>query len=92
MTNKYKLDVSPAINDDCCYGYYSRGHDHDETEFRESVSYYTGEPVTEYDRCNIVRVWWRAVPDVSGEFNCLYHEAKPNSRGAFPVMILENQA
>ena len=33
--------------------------------------------------------WWRAVP-VRGERGCLYHPAKPYSRGAFPVTVVQS--
>lgn len=89
VARQYPLDVHPAQDDDCCYGFYSKGHNHSADAFRAAVCAYTGEADDAYDSCQIALIWWRAVPDGSGEYSVLYHQAKAGSRGAFPVMLME---
>ena len=73
----YPLEIE-NIGDDT-YRLMSRGH-HDPAEFmrkvREDYDWPMGMPI---------HLWFRAVPDASGECICRYVEARPGGRGVFPV-------
>lgn len=63
----------------------SKGH-HDNKPFLAAARTYWGEPLKGWD--GPYRSWWRAAPDSTGDYRCMYHEAKPNSRGAFAVTFI----
>lgn len=63
----------------------SKGH-HDPEAFRVAAEAYFGEPLKGFDQP--MHGWWRTVPDQSGNYRFMYHEAKPGSRGAFPATTI----
>lgn len=74
----YPLEIE-NIGDDI-YTLMSRGH-HDPHEFmrkvrEEGYTWPLGMPT---------HLWFRTTPDSTGDHVCIYSEAKPGSRGAFPV-------
>lgn len=78
MPDRYQLCIENVGED--TYVLMSKGH-HDPHEFMKAVrSYYSwplGFPTHE---------WMRAIPaPKDSNYRCLYVEAKPGSRGAFPA-------
>lgn len=75
------------INTDNLRGMMSKGH-HDGSEFLTACEKYTGENLSHWK--GIEWLWFRFVPnrDDSSDRLGFYHEAKPYSRGAFPVTVI----
>lgn len=80
----YPLDIRNCSGDDCAT-LMSKGH-HDKAAFLKAAEEYWGEPLSGFDAPE--HTWWRSVPDRTGEYHCMYHEAKPHTRGAFPVTVI----
>ncbi len=80
----YPLEIQNCSGDDCAT-LMSKGH-HDPAAFKAAAEAYWGEPLNGFDQP--MHMWWRAVPDRSGDYRYMYHEAKPGSRGAFPVTTI----
>ncbi len=63
----------------------SRGH-HATKEFMAAARAYWGERLRGFD--GPYQMWWRTVPDRSGDYKCRFIEATPGARGAFPVTAI----
>ena len=84
MAEKYTLKLESLYGNDEP-SYMTRGH-HDRGTFADAVCVETGfRP----DVALVRQLWWRTVPDGSGEFKYRYFEATPKSRGSFPVTVYE---
>ena len=80
----YPLDIRSCGGGECD-ALMSKGH-HDDNVFLAAALSEWGEPLEGFDApC---RTWWRVVPDSTGEYAAIYHEAKPGARGAFPVTVI----
>lgn len=80
----YPLDIRDCSGDDS-RTLMSKGH-HSTTAFLVAAREYWGESLYGFDAPSTG--WWRAVPDKSGDYKFMYHEAVPHSRGAFPVTVM----
>lgn len=77
-------------------GWYSKGHQ-EKAAFKDALvrgehisqhnaDYFTEDgPITDYIR----HEWWRCVPVPGEHFTCTFN-AKPGTRGAFPVTVVED--
>lgn len=85
VPRRYPLDVHDCSGDDgnACY---SKGH-HDREAFKAAALAWFGEDMSAWDGPR--HEWWRVVPDHTGEYRCVFHEAKPGTRGAFPVTVMD---
>lgn len=81
---QHQLEIQNCSGDDCST-LMSKGH-HYKAAFLKAAEEYWGEPLNGF--YEPVHTWWRYVPDSTGEYRCKYHEAKPNSRGSFPVTVI----
>lgn len=81
---RYPLDVCDCSGDDgsACY---SKGH-HDSEAFKAAALAWHGGDMSQWDGPR--HEWWRVIPG-DGEYRCVFHEAKPGSRGAFPVTVMD---
>lgn len=85
-TRQYPLVVEGGANEEGTY-YMSKGH-HSFVEFMAAATAYCGGPLEGLQ--SPAHQWLRVVPDPDGEHRRgLLIEAKPHSRGAFPVTIIE---
>ena len=55
-------------------------------EFKRAARAYWGEPLRGFEPP--AHLWWRAVPDSTGEYKARYHEAAAGARGAFRVTAM----
>jgi len=83
-SKRYPLDVCHFSSDDGEHCY-SKGH-HDSEAFKAASQELLGNDMSNWDGPEYE--WWRMVPDPTGEYRCLVHEAKPGARGAFPVTVM----
>lgn len=83
-TEPYKLEIRNCSGGEFC-ALMSKGH-HGKAAFMGAARAYWGEPLKGFD--DPYHTWWRSAPDSTGEYYCLYHEAKPHARGAFPVTVI----
>lgn len=83
----YPLDVQNCSGDDG-YAVMSKGH-HDPAAFVAAAREWWGEELEGWEPPQ--HVWWRVVPDQTGEYHCNYHPAEPFSRGAFPATVMEQR-
>ena len=83
---RYPLDVSHCMTDGGAYCM-SKGH-HDAGAFLAEVRQALGdEDLSDWGEPR--HEWWRVVPDVTEEYRRLFHPARPGSRGAFPVTVID---
>ena len=82
---RYALDVHDCSSDDgnACY---SKGH-HDSAAFKVAALAWFGEDMSLWDGPRYE--WWRVIPDHTGEYMSVFHEAKAGARGAFPVTVMD---
>lgn len=79
------IEIKNCSGDDCAT-LMAKGH-HDKKAFMSAALAYWGEPLTGFDEPT--QFWWRWVPCRPGEdYRGMYHEATPNSRGAFKVTAI----
>lgn len=86
---QYPLDVMYCPTDDDRV-YMSKGH-HQFDEFITACEVDNGGALHGVWRCPEYR-WWRFVPSrPDSEFNGFYRDARPHSRGAFPVTVMVDE-
>ena len=85
MSKPHPLEIQCCHSDDE-QGVFSKGH-HDFDRFIKAAKEFHGDNLNGWEG-KPKHVWWRAVPDPSGDRRCFYHEAAENSRGAFPATVV----
>jgi len=85
MAKKYELKIENCSGEDCQF-LISKGH-HDFDDFYQAAKVYWGEPFDKFWE-NPEHVWYRCVPDSTGNLGMLYVDAVPNSKGAFPATVM----
>ena len=83
----YNLDVRELMEFEGGHaGYFSKGH-HEAVDFLTEVSFCAGA-ILDIDTKYVRQEWWRCVP-IAGETFTVTVPARPNTRGAFPVTVVE---
>jgi len=78
------IKIEQCGGDDCvCL--MARGHV-PLSEFKRAARAYWCEPLRGFEAP--AHMWWRAVPDRTGEYKARYYEATAGSRGAFQVTAM----
>lgn len=81
---QYPLKMERMVGDDEPL-YMTRGH-HDRGTFADAVRVETGYRP---DVALVQQLWWRAVPDNTGDLKYRCVEADRGRRGAFPVTVYQ---
>jgi len=83
----YPLSIYVHVGDEVSIS--SRGH-HDLDAFKVAAKPYLEELALPDDYfSDPVHTWWRVIPD--GDEGCYIAIAKPHSRGAYPVTVIEEK-
>lgn len=85
MRKPYPLDIQCCHSDDE-QGVFSKGH-HDFDAFLKAAKEWHGDDLSGWEG-KPAHVWWRTVPDPSGNNKAFYVDAVPHSRGAFPATVI----
>lgn len=80
----YKLEVE-KIGEALSVQLMSKGH-HPDMQFLIAAQEYWGGPLSAFKLPR--HGWYRCIPGPTGKYISRYHEAMPNSRGAFPVTYI----
>jgi hypothetical protein len=84
----YPLKIEELADEGDAMSLFSRGH-HDDEAFKTALIQQYRYTDGSYPDGPIYRAWWRFIPPNDERTEGYYSDARPASRGAFPVTVVD---